>query len=239
MIYVTSDLHGIHPDKFQDFLDRCGFTDGDFLFILGDVIDRGEHGIPLLLWLTQQSNMQLILGNHEAFLLGCQFLFDEVTEETQEVLGEEELRMLKNWLRNGGSPTILGLQSLFNRDPESVYGIVDYLKDAPLWEQAEAGGRNFILVHGGLGNFHPDKSMDSYTPHDLLWERPDISCRYYSDTTVIFGHTPTEFYGPEYKGRALHTDSWICIDTGAACGGSPMLLRLDDMREFYMDTQAQ
>jgi serine/threonine protein phosphatase 1 len=142
MIYVTSDLHGIHPDKFQDFLERCGFTDGDFLFILGDVIDRGEHGIPLLLWLTQQSNMQLILGNHEAFLLGCQFLFDEVTEETQEVLGEEELRMLKNWLRNGGSPTILGLQSLFNRDPESVYGIVDYLKDTPLWEQAEAGGQS-------------------------------------------------------------------------------------------------
>ena len=168
MIYVTSDLHGIHPDKFQDFLDRCGFTDEDFLFILGDVIDRGEHGIPLLLWLTQQSNMQLILGNHEAFLLGCQFLFDEVTEETQEVLGEEELRMLKNWLRNGGSPTILGLQSLFNRDPELVYGIVDYLKDAPLWEQAEAGGRNFILVHGGLGNFHPDKPMDSYTPRSAL-----------------------------------------------------------------------
>ena len=235
MIYVTSDLHGIHPDKFQEFLDRSGFTDADFLFILGDVIDRGEHGTELLLWLTQQGNMQLILGNHEAFMLGCEFLFDEVTEDTQEILREEELRILKNWLRNGGGTTIAGLRNLFNRDSQLIYGILDYLHDAPLWDRVEAGGRQFILVHGGLGNFQPEKPMDSYAPHDLLWERPELDCRYFTDATVIFGHTPTEFYGPEYKGRALHTDSWICIDTGAACGGSPMLLRLDDMREFYIE----
>ena len=33
----------------------------------------------------------------------------------------------------------------------------------------------------------------------------------------------------------LVTDTWVDIDTGAACGGSPMLLRLDDMRPFYAD----
>ena len=236
MIYVTSDLHGIHPDKFQAFLDRSGFTDEDFLFILGDVIDRGEHGAALLLWLTQKGNMQLILGNHEAFLLGCQFLLDEVNAEAQAELTDDELRILKNWLRNGGSTTILGLRDLFAKDSDLVYGIMDYLQEVPLWDQVEAGGRKFILVHGGLGNFHPDKPMDSYSPQDLLWERPAPDCRYYPDATVIFGHTPTEFYGSQYKGRALHTDSWICIDTGAACGGTPMLLRLDDMQEFYMDS---
>lgn len=235
MIYISSDLHGIHPDTFQAFLNQCGFTEEDFLFILGDVIDRGDHGADLLLWLTQQSNIQLILGNHEGFLLGCQFLFDDPADESRAAQTPDDLRMLKNWLHNGGSPTILGLRDLYARDPELVYGILDYLQEAPLWERVEAGNRKFLLVHGGLGNFRADRPLEDYSPHDLLWERPGMDCKYYPDTTVIFGHTPTEFYGPEFKGRALHTDSWICIDTGAATGGTPMLLRLDDMQEFYMN----
>ena len=32
------------------------------------------------------------------------------------------------------------------------------------------------------------------------------------------------------------TDTWIDIDTGAAGGGAPMLLRLDDLRPFYVDS---
>ena len=52
---------------------------------------------------------------------------------------------------------------------------------------------------------------------------------------MIFGHTPTFYYGEEYKGKAIVTDTWIDIDTGAAAGLSPMLLRLDDMKEFYSE----
>jgi hypothetical protein len=32
----------------------------------------------------------------------------------------------------------------------------------------------------------------------------------------------------------LQTDTWINIDTGAGSGMAPMLLRLDDMQEFYL-----
>ena len=50
---------------------------------------------------------------------------------------------------------------------------------------------------------------------------------------LILGHTPVSYLGGE-DGKALHTDTWICIDTGAAMGKSPMLLCLDTMEEFYM-----
>ena len=43
----------------------------------------------------------------------------------------------------------------------------------------------------------------------------------------------SRYYGAEYEGRAIHTDTWICIDTGAAGGKSPMLLCLDTMQEYY------
>lgn len=234
MIYVTSDLHGYPLDNFLSFLKKSGFTEDDFLFVLGDVIDRGKHGVQLLLWMTQQSNVQLILGNHEWFLLGCSFLFDEVNEESLEKFTPQKLKLVENWKRNGADATIFGFRKLLRKDPALVEGILDYIRDAPLYETLEVNGRKFVLVHAGLGNFDPAKPLEDYDVMDLVWERPTLDTQYYEDATVIFGHTPTVYYGEEYKDRAIHKDSWICIDTGVSFGRHPMLLRLDDMKEFYL-----
>lgn len=233
MVYVTSDLHGYPPEAFMKLLDRAGFTGDDFLFVLGDVIDRGEYGAELLLWLTEQPNVQLILGNHEAMLASCSFLFEEVTEKSLAKLTVDQMRLLETWVDNGALPTIAGLRKILRQDALLVEGILDYLRDAPLYECVEAGGNRFILVHSGLGNFHPNRPLDKYMPDELLWERPTPDTVYFPDATVIFGHTPTEFFGEQYRGRAIRTESWICIDTGAAMGNSPMILRLDDGKEFY------
>ena len=115
MIYVTSDLHGCNPKLFQQLLDSAGFGEEDFLFVLGDVIDRGEYGAELLLWLTEQPNVQLILGNHEALMLACEFLFEEVTEESLGRLNKEQMMLLESWYENGGAPTIAGLRRLLRR----------------------------------------------------------------------------------------------------------------------------
>lgn len=234
MIYVTSDLHGCDLKLFRQLLDSAGFGEEDFLFVLGDVIDRGEYGAELLLWLAEQPNAQLILGNHEALMLACDFLFEEVTEESLGRLNREQMMLLESWYENGGAPTISGLRRLLHRDPELVQGILEYLRDAPLYEWVDVGEKSYVLVHGGLGNFDPAKSLDEYEPDELLIERPGLNDRYYEDATVILGHTPTEFYGMANQGRMLRTDTWLDIDTGAAMGNSPMLLRLEDEKEFYI-----
>lgn len=233
MIYVTSDLHGCSPESFQRLLAQAGFRQEDYLFVLGDVIDRGEHGAELLLWLTEQPNVELILGNHEAMLLACEFLFEEVTDESLDRLTSERFDLLGNWLQNGGGPTLSGLRKILKESPELMEGILDYLRDAPLYEIVEVQGKRFVLVHAGLENFRLDRDLDDYSPEELLFGRPALDTIYYPDATVVFGHTPTAYYGEEYRGKAVRTDTWICIDTGAAMGGSPMLLRLDDMKEFY------
>ena len=234
MIYVSSDLHGCPVEKFEQLLQQASFGKDDFLFILGDVIDRGQHGVALLRWIAEQPNVQLILGNHEAMLLSCQFLFDEITQDTLAKLTTRRLKLVDTWLRNGGSPTLNSLQRLLKDEPEIFRGILELLQDAPFYDTVEAGGKHFLLVHSGLNHFSPDKPLDDYTLHDLLWTRPTPQDRYYEDRTVIFGHTPTEFLDPAYRGRAYRTDTWICIDSGAATGGFPMLLRLDDGAEFYL-----
>lgn len=233
MIYVASDLHGCAVEDFQALLDRAGFGDSDTLFVLGDVIDRGAHGAELLLWLTQQTNVQFVLGNHEAMLLGCSFLFAEVTEESLEELTVERLRLVEHWMRNGGGTTLAGMRKLLERDPELVEGILDYLRDAPLFERVEAGGRKFVLVHGGLGNFAPERPLEHYTDRELLWTRPEPDTVYYADATVILGHTPTAFYGAEHRGKAFRTETWINIDAGVSMGCKPLVLRLDDLKEFH------
>ena len=158
MIYVTADLHGIHPDRLQKLLNKAGFSRKDFLFVLGDVIDRGEYGAELLSWLTQQPNMQLVLGNHEAQLLSCSFLFADVTEENLSALTVENMTLLQNWITNGGNPTMKGFRKLLKEDPEVVEGVLEYLQECPLYEEVIAGGKEYVLVHAGLGeNFSPEK----------------------------------------------------------------------------------
>ncbi len=239
MIYVTSDLHGCSLETLLLLLEKVRFSEDDFLYILGDVIDRGEHGAQLLLWITQQSNVQLILGNHEAQMLACSFVFEEVSDRSLEALSAAKMHVLENWMQNGGLHTLNGFRSLLKKDPESVEGILDYLLDCPLYECISMNQQRFVLVHGGLENFHPERKLEDYEPEELLMARLGIHTTYYEGvpkTMVVFGHTPTVCFGQQYNGRALKTDTWICIDTGVAYGNAPMLLRLDDMEEFYLGT---
>lgn len=232
MIYVTSDLHGYPCDKFTEFLYGSGFTDNDKLYVLGDMIDRGDDGVKIVQWMMKQLNVYPIFGNHEVMMLTCRFLFDEVTERSIDDLSADDLNSYIDWIRNGGEPTIKALRELSVNEREAI---VDYLLNSSLYEEVEAGGRKFILVHGGLGNFSPDKGIDEYTLREIVWNRPTLDQRYYDDKTVIFGHTPTPYLQPGNIGRAIVTDTWIDIDTGASGGYAPMLLRLDDMKEFYID----
>lgn len=232
MQYVCSDLHGFSIEKFKKMLDSVGFNTFDFLWVLGDVIDRGPDGIKILKWLMAQSNAQLILGNHEAMLLACDFLFDEITEDSISNLTGTKLNTYATWVSNSGQPTLNALSSM--RNSEIKY-ILEYLRAAPLYKTLTVNNRDFVLTHSGLGSFQKNKKLSEYSNVDLLWNRPSLSRDYYKDATVVFGHTPTVYYDEKFKGKAIKTDTWIDVDVGAGLGLNPMLLRLDDLKEFYFD----
>ena len=235
-VYVTSDLHGYPHDRFLSLLEKAGFSGGDWLYILGDVIDRnGDGGIETLTWLLTSPNAQLLLGNHEAMLLSCCFLFNEVTDDTLDSLTIESMKLLQNWMANGAEPTMRSLRRLMRKSPETLADILEYLGEAPLYETVEVGGRAFVLCHAGLGGFSSEKRLRDYTPEELLWHRPHPDERYFEKATTVIGHTPTGYYGS--RGRAFHTDTWIDVDTGAADGKPPMLLCLDTMQEFYLQEE--
>ena len=232
MIYVISDLHGYPLEKFKKLLEKAEFSADDFLYILGDVIDRnGDGGVEMLLWLMEQENIELLLGNHEAMLLSCSFVFDEITEKSIEKMSSKDLSLLSTYTRNGGEVTLSHLRAL---SPETRDDILDYLRNAPLYEAITVGENDFILVHAGIGNFSPDKRLSEYTTDELIWERPNIKDHYFDDIITVFGHTPTLYYGNEFDGKILKTKTWIDIDAYASGGREPVLLRLDDFKEFKL-----
>lgn len=186
----------------------------------------------MLCWLSEQPNIQLLLGNHEAMLLACSFVFDEITDRSVKALTAEKFGLLNAYLQNGGAATLEALRALRSTAPERIANILEYLREAPLYEVVTVGERDFLLVHSGLGNFDLQKKITQYSTDELLWTRPLLEDVYFEHIRTIFGHTPTFYFGKEYAGKILKTKTWIDIDVGVSPERPPVLLRLDDFCEF-------
>lgn len=231
-IYVTSDLHGYSLKKLQNKLEEIEFGFNDLLYILGDCIDRGTDGLNIIRWVMSQSNVTLLLGNHEAMLLDNQFLFDGDSIPAVLDLKGEQRNSYCVWTSNGGYATIDSMQRFSDSQIKHIFR---FLEKAPLYKEIEVNGKKFILTHSGLGSFALDKPLHEYSRFDLLWTRPTLNTRYYEDgRKVIFGHSPTVLFGSEFRGKPIFTDTWINIDVGAGIGLQPLILRLDDMKRFYI-----
>ncbi|MGF9760998.1 metallophosphoesterase [Microvirga sp. 0TCS3.31] len=111
-LFATSDPHG-HLTELTTALQEAGLLDGDFhwcgggsrLWVLGDLLDRGPHGlgvIALVRRLVDEAaaaggSVHPVLGNHEVIALGTRLFGDT------EVVHRGVVRTFESiWVRNGG-----------------------------------------------------------------------------------------------------------------------------------------
>lgn len=230
--YVISDIHG-HYDEYLEMLEKIRFSEEDMLYVLGDVLDRGPKPIQTVLDLMRRSNVVCLAGNHEYMAMQClRFLLKEVTRENLERLDAVGIRSYLEWQANGADTTLREIHGLDLRMRQEV---IEFLSELELYEEVHAGGRIFLLVHAGLGNFRPDREIWEYGLDELVWQRPDYGTPYFSDRYVVTGHTPTRLIpGNPRPGYIYQSSGHIAIDCGAAFGERLACLCLETMEEFYV-----
>lgn len=232
MIYCCSDIHGEY-DKYLKLINKIKLKEEDTLFILGDVIDRGEKSIEVLKDMMYRANVIPILGNHEYMAIQIlPLLMQEITEETISEFNEEFVQGLLEWLNYGGQSTIDGFKKLSKDDKEDI---IDYLMEFSLYEEVRVNGKEYVLVHAGLSNFSPERRISDYELYELIFERPEYNLKYFKDKFLISGHTPTRLIENNNRPDFIYKgNNHIAIDCGAVFGGQLAAICLDTGEEFYV-----
>ena len=232
-VYCVSDIHGDY-DKYQKLLKQIHFSDFDWLYVVGDVIDRGKQSVKLLQDMMLRFNVIPIIGNHEYMAISClRFLMTEITESSLKTISADILQGLLEWQREGGQETIEEFQRL---DRDTQWDILDYLEEFSLYEEIQVKGETYVLVHAGLSNFSVDRPLEDYQLHEMIFEKVDYSKVYFPDKYLVTGHIPTraiqENPRPDfiYKGNRH-----IAIDCGCSYGGRLGAICLDNGEEFYIE----
>ena len=222
MTYVTANLHG-EAARFQSLLQSISFCDKDILYVLGDSVDLGEGSMELLTDMSMRANIYPVAGEHDFLALRMLAGFDKMLKEGASPTPEFAAEMMA-WANEGGKPTLDGFRAL---DDEMREGVIDYLSEFALYEEVEAGGKEYVLTYAGIADFDPDTALEDYQPEDFFVPAKKGD-RFFDDRVLIVGCTPTE------SGRIERDDGVIRLDCGALQGGSIACLCLESGEEFYV-----
>ena len=231
--YIMSDIHG-HYTEFEKMLEKIKFTENDTMYILGDIIDRGNENVKMIEYVMAHENVHMIVGNHEDLCIHAYTDEDPLSRRYSEGL----------WLYNGGGSTKKELDAL---PEETRQKYLKFFQSLPhyLFIQDE----NILLVHAGIlpkRNKTIEELMKNQRDN-CIWIREEFfNSEVELPFTIIFGHTPTltlasycydlpdsEIVSSKYS-HILKWKNKISIDCGCAYGRKLGCLKLEGMQEFYV-----
>ena len=236
MIYAVSDLHGCY-DRYRKLLDKLNLGEQDTLYVLGDALDRGPEGFRILSDMASRPQVVGLLGNHEAMALDALPGLLGSLENSCSSMSRADRSNVSLWFCNGGEASLRDFLRLDKGQRQEIWA---YMRSLPLYREVKAGGRDFLLVHGGLEHFSPSRSLADYHRDEIVWCRPEPDTVYFPDRCVVLGHTPTQLlydavgHGSA-QGKIYRTESFIDIDCGCVYSGGRLgCLCLDTMEEIYV-----
>ena len=235
MIYVMSDIHGCYKEYLKA-LEMINFNDRDELYVLGDIVDRGEEPIKLLQDMMLRHNVFPIIGNHDYMALTVlKKLCVEITEENVEThLNEDDMLNYAHWISDGGKTTCEQFQKL---DREEQLDIIDYLEEFTLYEEIHLNNKNYILVHAGLNPFDKDKELAEYSIDEVIFKSVDYDKKYFDDKYLITGHKPTISIDKNKKGQIIEKNNHIAIDCGCVFGLNLGVFCLNTHEKWYISKE--
>ncbi len=221
MTYVMANLHG-DLAAYREMIKKIKLSKKDILYLLGDVVDYGEDSAALLTDLSMCENVYPIAGEHDYVALRMLSGFDRMLKSGAAPDADFAAEMVA-WTADGGNVTLEGFRAL---DEDMREGMIDYLSEFSLFEEVEAGGKQFLLVHAGILDYEEGKNLDDYAPEDFF-TAPERE-NYGGYDAVIVGHAPTA------SGKIERDGNVIRIDCGKKDGGALACLCLETGEEFYV-----
>ena len=225
MIYAMSDLHGCY-DKYVKMLEQIHFSENDTLYILGDVVDRGEGGIRILQDMMTRPHIIPLRGNHDYL---AHRLLTKV-HQADDLRSNEFVELYQLWMLDGGGPTCDAFMALPSDEQKRVLA---YLNSFLLYDEVSVGGNTFFMAHTV-----PEKERMLHFER-LMWAEfiigePEYETPYFTDKYVVTGHTPTGCIDEAYTGKIYKANNHIAIDCGAVFDNPLGCICLDTFEEFYI-----
>ncbi len=200
-ILVTSDIHG-HPDLLDNLLCRAGFCESDYLFIVGDIVEKGPDSLLALrrvMELSERENVIVLLGNVDAWRLS---MLESLSPDTSERFYKYLLRM-REWKGASLFDDVAGELGITLNSPAEVLAAKEqitlhfspeynFLRSLP----AVVETQKYIFVHGGLPSADLD-SLKDRNVFDVLKFDNFMSASHAFDKYVIVGHWPVTLYGED------------------------------------------
>lgn len=217
--YCISDIHG-HPKEFFGLLDKVSPASDDQVYVLGDIVDRGPGTVRMLEYAMGEApeSMHFLLGNHEDLL--ASFLRCSMEKGNVALIGRMFGSLNHPYLWNTDRAT---LRSVLGKKRRAWWDgeVLEWIENLPPYAVVEAGGRRWMLVHGGFNprrwlnpGSRPQPLLENglHEPgarsgnvdlaengfglqwvQTLIWAREDwLDWPGDSPLPVVCGHTPTQ-----------------------------------------------
>lgn len=233
MIYVTSDLHGDF-EKYEDGLKKINLKADDSLFIVGNIVGGVGESMEILQDMMYRTNVYPIMGNQEYMAkITLTALLENIDALKNLADFKNEESGLATWLKEDGLPIMEEFLRLSEGKREQV---VEFLEDFSEYDSITVKNKEYLLVHGGLGNFSLEKDIEEYTLEELVLAPTDYEKTYFEDKILVTGHTQTEtLAGTNFQEKIYQGNGQIALHCGCGFGGSLGILCLDTGEEFYVD----
>lgn len=231
MTFVIGDIHA-NKEKYFSMIEKLMPTDDDAVFVLGNVIATGDSGIEILKDMMYRPNFFPILGEQEYYAKKFFPLISKAdsVDTAKAMLSEKDRALFEKQFTAKSEKSITDFLSL---DEEGKESIIDYLDEFAPYEEIEAGGKNFVLVHGGIDNFDEEKSLDDYCEEDFALSQADYGRIYFSDSYLVTGHTPTALIDKTLAGKVYAKKRHLALDCGVSFGGKLAAVCLEKLKVYY------
>ena len=217
MNYVISDICGNYQ-KFKELMDNVLISDSDTLYILGNTVDFGDEPMELIEDISMRANVYAVAGPRDYLAARMLYGFDKMikggTTPDADYISE-----MTAWVSEGGQTTLDGFRAL---DADAREGVLDYLTEMTLYEEANVKGKTYILMSRGIANYNADTDLEDYEPEDFFSE--DAEAPEIEDAIVIVGGEPTASGKIERDGNVIRIN----------CGAKLACLCLETGKEFYV-----